>query len=82
MRKEPPFAVCMRLNSYSSKNFALKLALEHREVQIWQNLLARLLTDKEMLAGVRLKFSDTYKESKGRVGLEWFLGDIPPQKPN
>ena len=40
------------------ENIALKLVLEHREVANWQKLLERLLTDKEMLAGVRLKFRD------------------------
>lgn len=37
------------------ENIALKLVLEHREVPNWQKLLEHLLTDKEMLAGVRLK---------------------------
>ena len=35
------------------ENIALKLVLEHRELPNWQKLLERLLTDKEMLAGVR-----------------------------
>lgn len=39
------------------ENIALKLVLEHREVRNWQKL-ERLLADKEMLAGVRLKFGD------------------------
>ena len=44
------------------ENIALKLVLEHREVPNWQKLLDHLLSDKEMLAGVRLKFSDLYRE--------------------
>jgi hypothetical protein len=42
------------------ENIALKLVLEHREVPHWQMLLDRLLTDKQMLAGVRLKFRDVF----------------------
>ena len=44
------------------ENIALKLLLEHRAVPNWQKLLDHLLADKEMLAGVRLKFSDFYRE--------------------
>jgi hypothetical protein len=44
------------------ENIALKLVLEHREVPNWQKLLDHLPADKEMLAGVRLKFRDVYKE--------------------
>lgn len=40
------------------ENIALKLVLEHRAVLSWQKLLDHLLADKEILAGVRLKFSD------------------------
>ena len=47
------------------ENIALKLVLEHREVPNWQKLLEHLLTDKEMLAGVRLKFGEIYKEIEG-----------------
>jgi len=47
------------------KNIALKLMLEHREVPNWQKLLDHLLADKEMLAGVRLKFRDVYNEIEG-----------------
>jgi hypothetical protein len=47
------------------ENIALKLVLEHREVPNWQKLLDHLLADKEMLAGVRLKFRDVYKEIEG-----------------
>lgn len=44
------------------ENIALKLVLEHRAVANWQKLLDHLLSDKEMLAGVRLKFSDFYRD--------------------
>ena len=66
------------------ENIALKLLLEHREVPNWQKLLERLLADKEMLAGVRLKFNDIYQEIEGSadpsVALETFLGELPPPK--
>jgi hypothetical protein len=44
------------------ENIALKLVLEHRQVANWQKLLDHLLADKEIMAGVRLKFSDLYRE--------------------
>jgi hypothetical protein len=47
------------------ENIALKLVLEHREVSNWQKLVDHLLADKEMLAGVRLKFRDVYNEIEG-----------------
>jgi len=66
------------------ENIALKLVLEHREVANWQKLLERLLTDKEMLAGVRLKFRDIYDEIEGSTdpsaALEAFLGELPTPK--
>jgi hypothetical protein len=66
------------------ENIALKLVLEHREVRNWQKLLARLLADKEMLAGVRLKFGDIYREieesADASVALETFLGELPVPK--
>ena len=37
------------------ENIALKLVLEHRAVTNWEKLLAHLLEDKEMLAGVRFQ---------------------------
>ena len=42
------------------ENIALRLVMEHREVANWQKLVDQLLADKEMLAGVRLKFRDVY----------------------
>ena len=66
------------------ENIALKLVLEHREVPNWHKLLDHLLTDKEMLAGVRLKFSDLYREIDKSidpsVALEAFLGGLPAAK--
>jgi len=66
------------------ENIALKLVLEHRNVENWQKLLDRLLSDKEMLAGVRLKFRDIYQEIEGATdpsaALEAFLGELPGAK--
>ncbi|MGB6776490.1 MAG: hypothetical protein WBD25_07195 [Terriglobales bacterium] len=66
------------------ENIALKLVLEHRAVPNWQKLLERLLLDKEMLAGVRLKFRDLYEQLEGFVdpsnALEALLGEIPAPK--
>ncbi len=50
----------------------------------WQKLLEHLLSDKEMLAGVRLKFRDLYREidesTDPSVALEAFLGELPAPK--
>jgi hypothetical protein len=66
------------------ENISLKLVLEHRAVPNWQQLLERLLSDKEMLAGVRLKFRDLYHElekSEDPSGaLDAFLGELPAPK--
>jgi hypothetical protein len=67
------------------ENIALKLVLEHRQVANWQKLLDHLLSDKEMLAGVRLKFSDLYREIEGSAddpssALEAFLGGLTAPK--
>ena len=63
------------------ENIAPKLVLEHREVANWQKLLNHLLSDREMLAGVRLKFSDLYREIETSADpsavLESFLGGLP-----
>jgi hypothetical protein len=68
------------------ENLALKLILEHREVRNWEKLLDHVLTDKELLAGVSLKFRDVYAEldrSKDPSGaLDSFLGDLPGPKKN
>src|SRR5436190_2121571 len=44
------------------ENMALKLVLEHRGVANWQKLVDLLLSDKEMLGGVRLTFRDLFRE--------------------
>ena len=66
------------------ENIALKLVLEHRSVANWEKLLSHLLEDKEMLAGVRLKFSDLYKEIERSEdptpALQAFLGGLPGRK--
>jgi hypothetical protein len=66
------------------ENIALKLVLEHRKVDNWQKLLERLVADREMLAGVRLKFRDIYQELEGSTdpsaALEAFLGELPTPK--
>lgn len=66
------------------ENIALKLVLEHREVPNWQKLLEHLLADKEMLAGIRLKFRDIYAEIEGSgdptAALESLVGEIPAAK--
>ncbi len=66
------------------ENIALKLVLEHRKVPSWQKLVEHLLSDKEMLAGVRLKFRDLYGEIEGSgdpsAALEALLGELPASK--
>jgi len=63
------------------ENLALKLVLEHKGVGNWQKLVDRLLADKEILAGVRLKFRDLYKEIETSTdpsgALEKWLREIP-----
>ncbi|HXZ32239.1 MAG TPA: hypothetical protein VEH30_08155 [Terriglobales bacterium] len=66
------------------ENIALKLLLEHRGVTNWQKLLDHLLSDKEILAGVHLKFSDLYREIEGSAdpssALEAFIAGLPAPK--
>jgi hypothetical protein len=66
------------------ENLALKLVLEHRNVANWQKLLDHLISDKEMLGGVHLKFSDLYREIESSADpssvLEAFLGGLPAPK--
>jgi len=66
------------------ENIALKLVLEHRAVAEWEKLLDHLLADKEMLAGVRLKFRDLYSEIETSddpsKALEELLGGLPAPK--
>jgi len=66
------------------ENIALKLVLEHREVGNWQRLLDHLMSDKEIMAGVHLKFSDLYREIERSQDpssvLGSFLGGLPSPK--
>jgi hypothetical protein len=66
------------------ENIALKLVLEHRGVPNWQKLLERLLSDKEILAGVRLKFRDLYEQlaesADPSAALEALLEELPAPK--
>ena len=67
------------------ENIALKLVLDHREVTHWQKLVDRLMDDKEMLAGVRLKFKDLYAAVEGSSdpseALERLMCELPsPRK--
>jgi hypothetical protein len=69
------------------ENIALKLVLQHREVPNWQKRLDRLLADKEILAGVRLRFKDIYQEVEGSAdpsaALDALLGELPAsEKPH
>ncbi len=69
------------------ENIALKLVLDHRSVPNWQKLLEKLLSDKEVLAGVHLKFRDLYDKLEKSVdpseALEILLGrPSAPKKPN
>jgi hypothetical protein len=66
------------------ENIALKLLLEHCQVASWQKLLDHLLSDKEIMAGVSLKFSDLYREIEASKDpssvLNVFLGGLPAAK--
>jgi len=66
------------------ENMALKLVLEHRGVANWQKLVDHLLSDKEILGGVRLTFRDLYREIEKAgdptVAVEAFLGRMPKRK--
>ena len=66
------------------ENISLKLVLEHRAVPHWEELLERLLSDKEILAGVRLRFRDLYDRLEGSAdpsgALDALLGELPAPK--
>jgi hypothetical protein len=66
------------------ENIALKLLLEHRQVPNRQKLLDHLLSDKEIMAGVGLKFGDLYRELEASKDpssvLNAFLGGLPAAK--
>ena len=84
-REKERLYVVLRATEYLFlENIALKLVLEHRAVPNWQMLVDRLLDDKDMLAGVRLKFRDLYsaigKSADPSAALEALLGELPPPK--
>jgi hypothetical protein len=66
------------------ENIALKLVLQHKEVPHWEKLLDNLLSDKEMLAGVRLKFQDIYgaveHASDPSAVLEGLVAELPKRR--
>jgi hypothetical protein len=67
------------------ENIALKLLLEHRQVSNWRRLLDRLLADKEILAGVHLRFRDIYREIEASenpsTALQNFVAGFSLRKP-
>lgn len=58
------------------ENIALKLVLQYREVPHWEKLLDRLLSDREILAGVRLKFRDIYNVVEEAADPTTILDDL------
>jgi hypothetical protein len=68
------------------ENLALKLVLENREVRNWRRLLDKLLADREILAGVHLRFADIYKEIEHSPNpcnaLESCVSGLPCKKPS
>jgi len=67
------------------ENLALKLVLEHRQVPNWNKLLDRLLADKELLAGVHLRFRDVHREiatgEEPALALQILLARLSLRKP-
>jgi hypothetical protein len=83
--EKPRLSAVLRATEYLFlENIALKLVFEHRGVSNWQKLTEHLVFDKEMLAGVRLKFHDLYREIENSTdpsaSLEAFLGELPAPK--
>jgi hypothetical protein len=68
------------------ENIALKLVLEHRQVPNWRKLLDDLLADKEILAGVQLRFKDIHREMElgenPATALQNLIGSLPRGKVN
>ena len=68
------------------ENIALKLVLEHRQVPNWRKLLDHLLADKEILAGVKLRFKDIHREMEfgedPADSLQGLIGSLPRRKVN
>ncbi len=87
-KEKDRLSVILRTTEYLFlENIALKLVLDHRGVPHWQKLLDHLLEDKEMLAGVRLKFRDLYtaieKSLDPSEALEELMKKLPaPKKTN
>ena len=81
-REETSLCSLLRATEYLYlENIALKLVLGRRQVANWQKLLDHLLTDEEIMAGVRLKFSDLYRDLEASKdpssALDAFLGGLP-----
>jgi hypothetical protein len=68
------------------ENIALKLVLEHRQVPNWRKLLDHLLADREILAGVKLRFKDIHREMElgenPSNALQSLIGSLPRRKVN
>ncbi len=68
------------------ENLALKLVLENRQVKNWRVLVEKLLSDKEILAGVHLRFGDVYDDiahsDEPSEALERIVKGLPTKKPN
>ena len=66
------------------ENIALKLVLEHRAIPHWEKLVEKLIADKEILAGVHLKFRDVYDQLSGpndpSDALTRLLAELPTPK--
>ncbi|HUA15273.1 MAG TPA: hypothetical protein VMG31_08235 [Verrucomicrobiae bacterium] len=84
-KEKKRLSVVLRATEYLFlENIALKLVLDHSQVANWQKLVDHVLSDKEIMAGVGLKFSDLYREletSKDPAHvLNVFLGGLPATK--
>jgi hypothetical protein len=68
------------------ENIALKLVLEHRQVHNWCKLLDHLLADREILAGVRLRFKEVHREvelgGNSADALHTLVGSLPSRRTN
>jgi hypothetical protein len=68
------------------ENIVLKLVLEHRQVPNWRKLVDHLLADKEILAGVKLRFKDIHREielgENPANALQNLIGSLPRRKVN
>lgn len=63
------------------ENMALKLLLTHYDAPKWQPLVTKLLADKKIVAGVRLKLRDIYSVLDGladpSTALDTLLAELP-----